>query len=391
MRQRKAAEQAAEQEDEARGLAEAAKKAEAEAGAVPTTPTPSTQPTATRTDEVSSDAVNEEAAGTPALAARSSEDTTTTTTIPKGGNEDTRGTNGERTEAEGAGDAATTAGEKVGMEGAELSTMLEEAPEMTGGLGSEAAPGETKANHGDEAEKELEGRDGTGGEGKGKERAKEPSNLGVAAKLLPAAGPAVNKALPGMSEEGPEKDDTTAAPLGEVGLRGSSNVSACGMPSTSASGSGGGGGAGDSSLTRSSSDNPARAELARQRKDIAFLVDQAKEGIVYVNQAVDMADVLRGFVFTRHGIPVRDTAVGQELMREGRCTLRERFGILFLSRFVSRSIPSARLAPRAMGAWLLNWISSQERQLLLPTEASTTPVSTPPLCAERWCRAGHLS
>lgn len=75
-----------------------------------------------------------------------------------------------------------------------------------------------------------------------------------------------------------------------------------------------------------SSGNPARLELAKRRKDVALLRAEAKEGMTFVSQSVDMADVLRGFVFTRHGIPVRDPVVGLELLREGRSTRRDRSG-----------------------------------------------------------------
>lgn len=71
-------------------------------------------------------------------------------------------------------------------------------------------------------------------------------------------------------------------------------------------------------------DSPARVELSKQRADIALLVAQAKEGMAYVAQSVDMADIKRGFVFTPHGVPVRDTAIRRELLRDGRSTLRTR-------------------------------------------------------------------
>ncbi|CAN0337231.1 unnamed protein product, partial [Ectocarpus sp. 8 AP-2014] len=71
-------------------------------------------------------------------------------------------------------------------------------------------------------------------------------------------------------------------------------------------------------------DSPARMELSKQRADISLLVAQAKEGMAYVAQSVDMADIKRGFVFTPHGVPVRDTAIRRELLRDGRSTLRTR-------------------------------------------------------------------
>lgn len=70
--------------------------------------------------------------------------------------------------------------------------------------------------------------------------------------------------------------------------------------------------------------SPARLELAKQRADIAVLVAHAKEGTAFVSQSVDMAGVLRGFVLTPHGMPVRDPAVKRELLRDGRSTLRDR-------------------------------------------------------------------
>ncbi|CAM9251020.1 unnamed protein product [Scytosiphon promiscuus] len=70
--------------------------------------------------------------------------------------------------------------------------------------------------------------------------------------------------------------------------------------------------------------SPARLELAKQRADIAVLTAEAKEGMAFVSRSVDMADVLRGFEFTRYGVPVRDPTVKEELLREGRSTLRDR-------------------------------------------------------------------
>eukprot|EP00904_Undaria_pinnatifida_P013165 jgi/Undpi1/897/HiC_scaffold_10.g04361.m1 len=65
-----------------------------------------------------------------------------------------------------------------------------------------------------------------------------------------------------------------------------------------------------------------RAELAKQRQDLAALVAQGEEGIAFVKQSVDMADILRGFVITPHGVPVRD--MDRELLLQGRSTLRDR-------------------------------------------------------------------
>lgn len=333
MRQRQAAEQAAKQEKEAQSLAEEAKTVEEEAGGElatgsPTTTTPSTQMNATHTDEASPDALNAEAAGTHTATPTPRADNTTTTA---GGNDDNQGTNGEQIEAAGGGDVATTTTEaKAGVEGTELSTILEETTKMPGRHGSEAAPGETKGEYGNDEEegKEHQGHEGARKEEQDQENIDDPSTLGVKAKQPHAAGPAGDEALQAMSEEAPQNDDTAVEPLRAVPPRGSSDGSATGIPS--ASGSGGGGSVGNSSRTRSAGDNPARAELAKQRKDIGLLVDQAKEGMVYIKQSVDMADVLRGFAFTRHGIPVRDTAVSQELMREGRSTLRERLDSIYL-------------------------------------------------------------
>lgn len=74
--------------------------------------------------------------------------------------------------------------------------------------------------------------------------------------------------------------------------------------------------------------SPARLELAKQRAEIAVLVAQAKEGTAFVSRSVDMADVLRGFEFTQHGVPVRDPAVKRELLRDGRSTLRDRLELM---------------------------------------------------------------
>lgn len=85
-------------------------------------------------------------------------------------------------------------------------------------------------------------------------------------------------------------------------------------------------GDGDGNTTKAETDiNPARKELTRQKEDIALLLKQAREGMVFVKQSIDMADVLRGFVFTRHGVPVRDPAISRELLQEGRSTTRDRF------------------------------------------------------------------
>lgn len=73
--------------------------------------------------------------------------------------------------------------------------------------------------------------------------------------------------------------------------------------------------------------SPAREELARQKADIARLVAQAEEGMMFLNQSIDMADILRGFAITSHGVPVRDMAVdGALLLQQGRSVLRDRWG-----------------------------------------------------------------
>lgn len=66
-----------------------------------------------------------------------------------------------------------------------------------------------------------------------------------------------------------------------------------------------------------------RTELAKQRQDVAALVAQGEEGLAFVKQSIDMADILRGFVITRHGVPVRD--VDRELLLQGRSAYRDRF------------------------------------------------------------------
>ncbi|CAM9596625.1 unnamed protein product [Ectocarpus fasciculatus] len=93
-------------------------------------------------------------------------------------------------------------------------------------------------------------------------------------------------------------------------------------------------------------DSPARAELSKQRADIALLVAQAKEGMAYVTQSVDMADIKRGFVFTPYGVPVRDTAIRRELLREGRSTLRTRHRRLL-------AVEAAKKRERARDAGLM--------------------------------------
>lgn len=321
MRQRQAAEEAAKQTEEAHRLAEEANKAEAEAGgevatASPTTQTPSTHTSGTHADEAFPDAVSTEAAAaaTPATTATSTADVVASVS---GGDDDTQGTRDVETDSTAERDAATTStvAETAGAVGAELPAILEETPEEPGD-GGQAASGEIKDEHGDDEEgQQLQADDRAGGEA-GVENIENPSNLnGVTEKQPPAAGQAGNQAARQEPEDASQNNDATAL-VGELALRGSRD--------DSGSGSDAGGGSGSSSRTRPASENAARAELAKQRKDIAILVDQAKEGMAYIKQSVDMADVLRGFVFTRHGIPVRDTAVGEELMREGRSTIRQR-------------------------------------------------------------------
>lgn len=313
MRQRQAAEAAAKQETEAQSLVEDMKKTETEAGekvatASPTAPAPTEERRVKPKGEPSPDAVDTQAAGAPLSTTTRGTDETTTST---GGNGDSQGTNGEQIEDTTTGDVAvaTSVGERAGAAGAELSTISEEATERLGEHDVAAASGENKGGHGGDGE----------------------TNLGVTAKHRSAAGSAENgpskggkETLQGASQEvyeGTSVKDDTAAPLDELARLGGSRASAFVLPSASGSGSG----EGDSVRTGSTRDSPAREELAKQRKDIAILVGQAKEGMAYIKQSVDVADVLRGFVFTKHGIPVRDTAVGQELLRDGRSSVRERF------------------------------------------------------------------
>ncbi|CAM9407149.1 unnamed protein product, partial [Ectocarpus sp. 6 AP-2014] len=93
-------------------------------------------------------------------------------------------------------------------------------------------------------------------------------------------------------------------------------------------------------------ESPARVELSKQRADIALLVAQAKEGMAYVAQSVDMADIKRGFVFTPHGVPIRDTAIRRELLRDGRSTLRTRHRRLL-------AVEAAKKRERARDAGLM--------------------------------------
>lgn len=74
--------------------------------------------------------------------------------------------------------------------------------------------------------------------------------------------------------------------------------------------------------------SPAREELARQKADIARLVSQAEEGMMFLNQSIDMADILRGFSINSYGVPVRDMAVDGALLLQGRSVLRDRWAHL---------------------------------------------------------------
>eukprot|EP00752_Nemacystus_decipiens_P011953 g10598.t1 len=307
MRQRQAAEEAAKQEKEAERLAEDAKKAETETGEELATAPPTVQKSATHPDEPFLDGRNaDSAAGVPSAVIGTLNENMTPALV---GNDNAQGT---YTEAMSAGDptVAIAVDQQVGSVGAELPPILEETQgESEDGV--QVAPGVMNGEHGDDEEgTESPGRERAEENEEDKEDIEDPSNLiGVTTNESAAAGPGGKEPL-----ETEREDDNSAALLGESALRGSSD----------GSGSRGDSGGGNTSRTRSAGNNTARMELARQRNDITLMVDQAKEGMSYIKQSVDMADVLRGFVFTRHGIPVRDTAVGGELMREGRSTLRQR-------------------------------------------------------------------
>lgn len=68
-----------------------------------------------------------------------------------------------------------------------------------------------------------------------------------------------------------------------------------------------------------------RGAIERAKKEINDEKSQAEEGLEFVKKSVDMADLLRGFAFTRHGIPVRDIAKDRDGLLQGRSVLRERY------------------------------------------------------------------
>lgn len=69
-------------------------------------------------------------------------------------------------------------------------------------------------------------------------------------------------------------------------------------------------------------DDCERFKLAR--KEMAGLMAQAEEGLEFINQSVDMADILRGFTINKHGVPVHDIPTEREHLLEGRSALRDR-------------------------------------------------------------------
>lgn len=65
-----------------------------------------------------------------------------------------------------------------------------------------------------------------------------------------------------------------------------------------------------------------RFELAK--REIAALAAQAEEGLEFINQSVDMADILRGFTINMHGVPVHDIPTERGHLLKGRSALRDR-------------------------------------------------------------------
>lgn len=80
------------------------------------------------------------------------------------------------------------------------------------------------------------------------------------------------------------------------------------------------------SYARPSTVSPARAEIERIKEEVGSLIVQAQEGLSFVRTSVDMADMLRGFAFTKHSIPVRDVARDGDERLLGRSVRRERYG-----------------------------------------------------------------
>ncbi|CAM9457730.1 unnamed protein product [Discosporangium mesarthrocarpum] len=68
-----------------------------------------------------------------------------------------------------------------------------------------------------------------------------------------------------------------------------------------------------------------REKIELLKMGVKKIEEDAREGWLYVQQSVDVADISRGFEITRHGIPVRTRSRDTELLREGQSQLQDRY------------------------------------------------------------------
>lgn len=68
-----------------------------------------------------------------------------------------------------------------------------------------------------------------------------------------------------------------------------------------------------------------RAAIQHAKKEMSDVKLQGEQGLQFVKQSVDMADLLRGFAITPQGIPIRDMARDRHGLLQGRSVLRERY------------------------------------------------------------------
>lgn len=261
---------------------------------------------------------DESSPGEVAGEATAADATTTAVTTGAATSTTTADTQGDGREQVGATSADAAAGNTidaavatVGAAGADLPAIMEETPEPgLGADGVETASDEKRDERG-ESEPKLQEKENT-------EQDKDHSSS------MSTEPPAQNHASQSevtLREEASQEENKTAPQdqQQDTFLESAAATAAAAAAS-------GGSDENIGRMGRAETDvSPARKELAKQREDIALLREQAKEGMTFVKQSIDMADVLRGFVFTRHGVPVRDPAISRDLQRDGRSTLRERF------------------------------------------------------------------
>lgn len=85
-----------------------------------------------------------------------------------------------------------------------------------------------------------------------------------------------------------------------------------------------GGEKGERKEYNSTKDTADYEQFKLAKREIAALVAQAEEGLEFINQSVDMADILRGFTINKHGVPVHDIPTEREHLLEGRSAFRDR-------------------------------------------------------------------